>query len=144
MKYRYLYQDKANRNLSGEIEARNRADAYAKLRKAGIRPYRVIGDDPFDWRPLAFWTAICIALASLVYAGVVTARYVDAPRAGFAALTPAEAAAFRARAEEAVFRAPDSCRYNVWCGVNARLKERGLKPIPRPDGLTEENSLLFE
>ena len=51
MTYKYLYQDKENRNLEGEIKARNRADAYLLLRKQGIRPYRLIGDDPWNWRP---------------------------------------------------------------------------------------------
>ena len=49
-----------------------------------------------------------------------------------------EAAAFRARAVDAVYRAPEAFRYNVWKGVNARLAERGLEPLPRPEGLRDE------
>ncbi len=50
MKYKYLYQTKENENRSGWIRAKNRENAYALLRKQGIRPYRVIGDDPPVWR----------------------------------------------------------------------------------------------
>ena len=54
------------------------------------------------------------------------------------AMTAEEAREFRERAEDAVFRAPEAFRYNVWKGVNARLLERGLEPIERPEGLVEE------
>ena len=50
MTYTYYYQTKDNENRSGEIKARDRADAYTRLRKQGIRPYRVVGDDPAKWR----------------------------------------------------------------------------------------------
>ena len=69
MTYQYLYQTKENENRRGEIKARNRAEAYAALRRRGIRPYRLIGDDPVNWRPwavsgaiLALVVALCIAL----------------------------------------------------------------------------------
>ena len=68
MKYTYLYQNKSNQNCSGEIEARNRADAYTKIRKMGIRPYRVIGDDPFDWQPIVFWGVISVAVLVVIVA----------------------------------------------------------------------------
>lgn len=67
MTYQYLYQTKENENRRGEIKARNRAEAYAALRKRGIRPYRLIGDDPMNWRP---W-AVSGAISSLVLAQVV-------------------------------------------------------------------------
>ncbi len=60
MTYRYLYQTRENENRSGEIKARNRAEAYAALRKRGIRPYRLLGDDPPNWRP---WAASGVAFA---------------------------------------------------------------------------------
>lgn len=60
MKYRYLYQTKDNENREGWIKARSRENAYAELRRAGIRPYRLIGDDPLNWRP---WAAACAILA---------------------------------------------------------------------------------
>ncbi len=70
MKYKYLYQTKDNENRAGFIDARDRADAYAKLRKQGIRPYRVIGDDPVRWQPwavggvvAALATALAVTLA---------------------------------------------------------------------------------
>ena len=71
MKYKYLYQDRENRNLEGEINARNRADAYQRLRKQGIRPYRVIGDDPWNWRPWAISAGYLVLSAALVVLGIV-------------------------------------------------------------------------
>ena len=72
MKYIYLYQDRENKNLRGEINARDRADAYARLRKQGIRPYRVIGDDPWNWRPWAISAGYLILSAALVVLGVIS------------------------------------------------------------------------
>ncbi len=72
MKYRYLYQTKDNENREGWINARSRENAYAELRKAGIRPYRVIGDDPVNWKPYAAGSAIfllAVALAAALLAG---------------------------------------------------------------------------
>ena len=66
MTYKYLYQDQENRNLEGEIKARNRADAYLILRKQGIRPYRLIGDDPWNWRPWAIATGYAGLLVIIV------------------------------------------------------------------------------
>ena len=71
MKYVYLYQDRENNNLRGEINARDRADAYARLRQQGIRPYRVIGDDPWNWRPWAISAGYLILSAALVVLGVI-------------------------------------------------------------------------
>lgn len=65
MTYVYLYQTKDNENRKGEIKARNRAEAYAALRKQGIRPYRVIGDDPKNWRPWAVSGAIFTLLVAV-------------------------------------------------------------------------------
>lgn len=65
MKYRYLYQTKDNENREGWIEARSRENAYAKLRQAGIRPYRVIGDDPVNWRPWAVGAVIAVLAGAL-------------------------------------------------------------------------------
>ena len=72
MKYRYLYQTKDNENKEGWIKAKSRENAYAELRKAGIRPYRVIGDDPLNWKPYAAGAAIVLlaaALAAVLFAG---------------------------------------------------------------------------
>ena len=71
MKYAYLYQDRDNNNLRGEIVARDRADAYARLRKQGIRPYRVIGDDPWNWRPWAISAGYVALSVALVVLGIV-------------------------------------------------------------------------
>jgi len=71
LKYKYLYQDKENKNLEGEIVARNRDDAYRLLRKQGIRPYRVIGDDPLNWRPWAISAGYVVLSVALVVVGVI-------------------------------------------------------------------------
>ena len=70
LKYKYLYQDRENRNLEGEIVARDRDEAYRLLRKQGIRPYRVIGDDPWDWRPWAISAGYLVLSAALVAVSV--------------------------------------------------------------------------
>lgn len=139
--YKYLYQDKENRNCEGEVKARDRAHAYALLRQQGIRPYRVIGDDPLNWKPWAIGAGYAVLLAAIVILVLILGARVTstapAERAKIV-LSPEEAIEFRAKAEEAVYRAPDAYRYNVWKGVNARLAERGLEPIERPEGLIDE------
>ena len=81
MKYVYYYQTSGNENRSGEIKARDRADAYTKLRKQGIRPYRVVGDDPVRWRPVAYWTALAAAVtaAAAAFFFAEPAERADAP-----------------------------------------------------------------
>ena len=71
MKYKYLYQDRKNRNLEGEIDARSRDEAYRLLRQRGIRPYRVIGDDPWNWRPWAISAGYVVLSVALVVVGIV-------------------------------------------------------------------------
>ena len=71
MIYKYLYQDRENRNQEGEIRARSRDEAYTLLRKQGIKPYRVIGDDPWNWRPFAISAGYVLLSAALVALGVV-------------------------------------------------------------------------
>ena len=71
MKYKYLYQDRENNNLEGEIVAKDRDEAYKLLRKKGIRPYRVIGDDPWNWRPWAISAGYVILSAALVTVGII-------------------------------------------------------------------------
>lgn len=137
MTYKYLYQDKENRNCEGFVKARDRADAYTQVRKMGIRPYRVIGDDPWNWRPWAIGGGYAALMTIIVVLTILlTAKFTN--KETKILMNEEEAIAFRAKAEEAVYRAPEAYRYNVWMGVNARLTERGLEPIPRPEGLQEE------
>lgn len=63
MKYVYCYQTKDNENRRGQIDARDRAEAYLLLRKQGIRPYRVIGDDPVRWQPWAILAGFVVLFA---------------------------------------------------------------------------------
>ncbi len=65
MKYIYYYQTAQNEKKEGEIKARNRAEAYAAIRRLGIRPYRVVGDDPPVWRERLGWI-VSISLAALL------------------------------------------------------------------------------
>ena len=69
--YKYLYQDRENRNQEGEIRARSRDEAYTLLRRQGIRPYRIIGDDPWNWRPFAISVGYVILSTALVVLGVI-------------------------------------------------------------------------
>ena len=62
MKYTYYYQTKQNENKTGVIDARDRADAYTKLRKQGLRPYRVVGDDPAKWRQWMPFAGLFVAV----------------------------------------------------------------------------------
>ena len=71
MKYQYFYQTKTNENRSGWINARNRESAYTLLRKQGVRPYRIVGDDPFNWRPWALGVLILVLTAGLIGAIIV-------------------------------------------------------------------------
>ena len=71
LKYKYLYQDRKNNNLEGIIVARNRDEAYRLLRKKGIRPYRVLGDDPWNWRPWAISAGYVLLSAALVTVGII-------------------------------------------------------------------------
>ncbi len=66
MKYRYFYQTRENENRDGWISARNRAEAYAALRKQGIRPYRVVGNDPVRWQPWAILLAFVVLASAFV------------------------------------------------------------------------------
>ena len=68
MKYQYFYQTKDNENRSDWITARDRADAYTQLRKRGIRPYRVKGEDPLRWQPWAVGATIAALVLALVLA----------------------------------------------------------------------------
>lgn len=146
MTYKYLYQDKQNRNCEGDIKARDRAEAYMLLRKQGIRPYRVIGDDPWRWQPWAIGAGYAILMSIIVVMAILLmAKFTDngAKASTIASeksfyMSEEEARLFREKAEDAVYRAPEAYRYNVWKGVNARLIERGLEPIECPEGLAEE------
>ena len=48
------------------MNAKNRADAYALLRKQGIRPYRLLGDDPVNWQPWAVGASFFILVAVFI------------------------------------------------------------------------------
>ena len=61
-KFHYFYQSRENKNLDGWIAAKNRDDAYAQLRKVGIKPYKVVGKDPIVWKR---WAAIAVLAAAL-------------------------------------------------------------------------------
>lgn len=64
MKYHYFYQSKKNENLDGWIVAKNRDDAYAQLKKQGIKPFKVLGRNPIGWKR---WAAITVSTLAAVY-----------------------------------------------------------------------------
>lgn len=64
MKYQYFYQTSKNENKTGFINAKNRAEAYSLLRKNGIRPYRLKGDDPLNWQPWAVGGAFAFLIVA--------------------------------------------------------------------------------
>lgn len=146
MKYEYLYQDSQNNNCRGTIEARNRADAYTKIRRLGIKPYRVLGDDPWNWRPLAYGAALVLAVLSAI-AG--TNWYVrsygnstkDFPEKSL--LSKNEKAEFRRIAAEFVENAAPGYKYSVWLSTNTRLKELGIEPLEKPVGIDIPDDLHF-
>jgi len=241
MKYQYFYQTKTNENRSGRINARDRENAYTLLRKQGIRPYRIVGDDPVNWRPWAIGALIAVLVvslsiavmlvlrakddrepaaraqlygdASVIAAGVysewseVLKRPLDRFLAAYAqpgsnALAPLMTAdeiasfpddlekgmeyvdgepmevrqlkniiaglrmemrqhlsagesvgqymeflenrqqserEFRDHAAESLTRVPESHLYDAWLGVNARLRERGIAPLPMPPQLSSQH-----
>ena len=61
-KFHYFYQSRENKNLDDWIVAKSRDDAYAQLRKRGIKPYKVVGKDPIAWKR---WTAIVVLATAL-------------------------------------------------------------------------------
>ena len=157
MTYKYLYQNKKNENCEGEIKAHDRNEAYALLRKQGVRPYRLIGDDPWNWKPWAIAVGYLVLIVALLAVmgrsgesekGKVKSEKVEEGQRSevevrgegeeVGGMTEEEKARFREKAEDAVYRAPEAFRYNVWKGVNARLVERGLEPLERPEGLIED------
>ena len=71
MEYTYFYQTSSNENRKGAVKAASRAEAYALLRKSGIRPYRLVGDDPPKWRG-----AVLHAMPVLIVAAVAAAAAV--------------------------------------------------------------------
>ena len=144
--FKYLYQDKTNVNRAGEIKARSRAEAYALLRKQGIRPYRVIGDDPWNWRPWAVAAGYLVLLAALAvvsyFAIVGNMRKYGHLDGSAQRLSAAERDDFRLRAEIAVANAPEAYRYHVWRSVNAKLEDLGLEPLAKPEGMVEEEFII--
>lgn len=78
MKYQYFYQNKKNENLSDWIVAKDRSDAYAQLKKKGIKPYKLIGKNPLAWKR---WAAIALLTCGLIIAliYILHNNYVHAP-----------------------------------------------------------------
>jgi len=62
MRYHYYYQNKENKSIDDWLVAKDRNDAYAQLRKLGIRPYKIIGRNPPAWKR---WTVIALLAAAL-------------------------------------------------------------------------------
>lgn len=126
MKYRYFYQTSRNENREGEIDAPNRAEAYAALRKRGIRPYRLAGDDPSPWRRRAGVFAAVLAAAAVAAAAAFAAA-----SAFGAKHDPAHAPLRRMQLSgdrKAIFDGIASC----WDGVFSTALDRRLAAYAQP------------
>ncbi len=126
MKYRYFYQTRENENREGWIKAKSRENAYALLRKSGIRPYRVVGDDPLNWKPYAAAAAI-VLLATALAAVLIVGREDRRPRP---------------RAQLAGERAViDAGVYSGWTNVLSSALDRHLAKYAQPGRFVEPASM---
>ena len=65
MRYHYFYQTSENKSDDAWIDAKDRNDAYAKLRKQGVKPYKLLGKDPIAWKRWAAIGALSVLVAGL-------------------------------------------------------------------------------
>ena len=65
MRYHYFYQTSENKSADAWIDAKDRNDAYAKLRKQGVKPYKLLGKDPLAWKRWAAIGALSVLVAGL-------------------------------------------------------------------------------
>lgn len=77
MKYHYFYQDKKNNDLDGWIEAKDRNDAYQKLKRQQIKPYKLIGKNPLAWKRWAAIAVLAVISAGLAVYALHTKRTVQ-------------------------------------------------------------------
>ena len=77
MKYHYFYQSKENKSCDGWIDARDRNEAYALLRKRGVKPYKLLGRNPLPWKR---WAAVGVLAATAATLGVVVVSELAADR----------------------------------------------------------------
>ena len=71
MRYHYFYQSHENKTLDDWIVAKDRDDAYAQLRKRGIKPFKVLGRNPYAWKR---WAAIAVLATVAVGLSAVILR----------------------------------------------------------------------
>ena len=79
MKYHYFYQTRANEERDGWLDAKSRQDAFTRLRRQGIKPYKLIGNDPIAWKR---WAAILVLSALCLVLGATLVRTEKAAKAG--------------------------------------------------------------
>ena len=77
MKYHYFYQSRENKSCDGWIDARDRNEAYAQLRKRGIKPYKLLGRNPMPWKR---WAAIGVLAVTAAALAIVLFRELAADR----------------------------------------------------------------
>ncbi len=123
MKYHYYYQTRENETRDGWIQAANRAEAYAALRKSGVRPYRVIGDDPARWRKWLADGAIValVGIVGAVIASAVFAQRMEDPNAPMVRQ--------QIQGDASVIAA---AAFNGWANVFDRSLDRCLAAYARP------------
>ncbi len=71
MRYHYFYQTSSNENKDGWIVAKDRADAYSRLRALKIKPYRLEGRNPLAWKRWAAIGVLAVAVVALACALIV-------------------------------------------------------------------------
>ena len=72
MRYHYFYQNKKNESCEGWINARDRNDVYVQLKKDGIKPFKVVGRNPYAWKR---WTAIGALIVIVCALSAALVRY---------------------------------------------------------------------
>ena len=77
MKYHYFYQSRENKSCDGWIDAHDRNEAYAQLRKRGIKPYKLLGRNPLPWKR---WAAIGVLAVTVAALAAVVVREMAADR----------------------------------------------------------------
>ena len=128
-KFHYFYQSKANENLDGWIAAKSRDDAYAQLRKVGIKPYKVVGKDPIAWKR---WAAIAVLASAL--AGTYA----------WLAVRPAPTAVDEPTVRHQIYGAESVIRNGMateWavCGLSAGLKVAYVRPTSQIVSAVDES-----
>ena len=76
MKYHYYYRNKENAVCDGWVEAADRNAVYAALREKGVKPFKVVGKNP--WVVGGWWFVVGVIVAA-VGAAVIAGKSTRSP-----------------------------------------------------------------